>query len=195
MKVAVISDIHENFHNLVGALKMIESLEIEMILFLGDFMNNGIAKILASSKIPVYSIWGNNDGDKVAITKTSLSEGSNLKMAFDTFDILELDGKKIFLTHYPILAKPMAKSGDFDAVFYGHNHEKNLDKIGDCLICNPGEISSHKFGIASFAIYDTSDNSAEIIIVEDSISTKSDVVIEKLNNMEFAFSKTKSHEY
>jgi predicted phosphodiesterase len=57
MKLAIISDIHENFHNLTLFFKELENLDIDKILFLGDFINNGIAKILANSPIPVYAIW------------------------------------------------------------------------------------------------------------------------------------------
>jgi len=74
MKVAIISDIHDNFHNLILVLKKIrEDQDIKRIIFLGDFINNGIAKILAGSDIAVHAIWGNNDGDKSILTKTSLS--------------------------------------------------------------------------------------------------------------------------
>ncbi|MDR0369788.1 MAG: metallophosphatase family protein [Candidatus Peribacteria bacterium] len=61
MKIAIISDIHENFHNLTLFFKELKKFDIYMIFFLGDFINNGIAKILASSQIPVYAIRGNND--------------------------------------------------------------------------------------------------------------------------------------
>jgi predicted phosphodiesterase len=57
MKLAILSDIHENFHNLALFFKEIEKSDISKILFLGDFINNGIAKILANSTIPVYAIW------------------------------------------------------------------------------------------------------------------------------------------
>ncbi|MCB9809196.1 metallophosphoesterase [Candidatus Nomurabacteria bacterium] len=195
MKIAIISDIHENFHNLVLFLKQAKKYDAEKIIFLGDFINNGIAKTLASSDIPVIAIWGNNDGDKVAITKTSLSEQSNMTIGFDTYDFLEIDDRKIFITHYPLLAKPMAKSGEFDAVFYGHDHKKNLDKINDCIIVNPGEISAHKTGTASFAIYDTKANNAEIIDIEGIVSTKTKEATEHLKSMKFTFSKSKTHEY
>ena len=195
MKIAVISDIHENFHNLVLFLEEVRKYDVQKIIFLGDFMNNGIAKLLANANIPVVSIWGNNDGDKVAITKTAMSEKSNLTVGFDTFDFLEIDNRKIFVTHYPLLAKPMAKSGDFDAVFYGHDHIKNLDKIGDCLIVNPGEISAHKTGKASFAVYDTKTNSAELIELKESISTKTNDVDESLSKTKFKFSSSKTHKY
>ncbi len=195
MKIAIISDVHGNFHNLILFLKQIKHHEIKKIIFLGDFVNNGIAKILAKSEVPVIAIWGNNDGDKVAITKTSLNEGSNLTMSFDTYDFLEIDNRKIFITHYTLLAKPMAKSGDFDAVFYGHDHKKNLDKINNCIIVNPGEISAHKTRIASFAIYNTKNNTAEIIDIENSISTKTTEDALFIKNMGFTFSKSKTHKY
>jgi len=195
MKIAIIADIHENFHNLVLFLKQIKQYDIKKIIFLGDFMNNGIAKVLASSDVPVIAIWGNNDGDRVAITKTSLSKQSNMAIGFDTYDFLEIDNRKIFITHYPLLAKPMAKSGEFDAVFYGHNHRKNMDKVNDCIILNPGEISAHKTGNASFAIYDTKTNDAEIIEIEGSISTKTEETVEYLEKMKFKFSESKTHKY
>jgi len=118
MKIAIIADIHDNFHNLVLTLKIIKEKEVEQIIFLGDFINNGIAGTLAASKIPVFAVFGNNDGDKAAIVKTSLDHKSNLKMSGNTYDFLEFDGKKIFITHHPELAEPMAKSGEYDAVFY-----------------------------------------------------------------------------
>jgi uncharacterized protein len=195
MKIAIISDIHENFHNLILFLKKVKDFDVQKIIFLGDFMNNGIAKTLASSDIPVISIWGNNDGDRVAITKTALSKESNLTVGFDTFDFLEIDNRKIFITHYPLLAKPMAKSGDFDAVFYGHDHKKNIDRVNNCIIVNPGEISAHTTGNASFALYDTKNNEAEIIEIKETVSTKTKEATEHLENMKFRFSNSKTYKY
>ena len=133
MKVAVFSDIHENSHNLVLALEEFQKLKVEKILFLWDFVSPLVAQILTSSPIPVFAIWGNNDGDKVSIVRKSLTSWSNLEIWIDVFDTIVLDWRNIFLTHYPLLAKPMAKSWDFDAVFYGHDHKHNMDKINDCI--------------------------------------------------------------
>lgn len=193
MKIAIISDIHENFHNLILFLKQVKQYQVKNIIFLGDFMNDGIAQVLANSEIPVISIWGNNDGDKVAITKTAMSEKSNMTVGFDTYDFLEIDNRKIFITHYPLLAKPMAKSGEFDAVFYGHDHQKNIDHIKWCIIVNPGEISAHKTGKATFAIYDTKTNKVKIIELEGTISTKTKEVTEHLEKIQSIFDQT--HKY
>lgn len=195
MKIAIISDIHENSHNLVLFLKEIEKHNIERILFLWDFINNGIAKLLATAKMPVFAVWWNNDWDKVAITKTSLSKWSNLEIGFTTFDNIEIDWKKIFLSHYPMLAKPMAKSWDFDAVFYGHNHEKNIETIWDCLVLNPWEISAHKTNIASFGVYNTTTNTWELFELNNSISIETDISAKHRKNIKFEFWKTKAHQY
>ena len=71
MKIAIISDIHENLYNLVSFYKEIKTENVEYIICLWDMINNGVARMLAFSWIPVKMVWGNNDGTKVAITKTS----------------------------------------------------------------------------------------------------------------------------
>ena len=195
MKIAIISDIHENFHNLIHTLEEIQSRDVKQIIFLGDFMNAGIAILLSEAPIPVFAIWGNNDGDKPTICRKALNKGSNLTMSDNVYHFLEFDSRKIFITHFPDLAKPMAKTGDFDAVFYGHNHLKNEDKVGDCIIVNPGEISAHKTGKATFAIYDTKKNNAEFVEVKDSITLKTDTVDKYFKKSKFEFSKSKSHKY
>jgi len=176
LKIAVLSDIHENFHNLILALKECEKQEVEQILCLGDLMNAGIAKVLAIQKIPSHMIWGNNDGEKVDIMRTANAEGSNLSVGLTTYDFIVLDGKKIFMTHFDDLAEPMALSGLYDAVFYGHNHLLRREKVNDVHLVNPGEICAQKTGVSSFAIYDTVEDKIEIVKMENSISLKSHLV-------------------
>lgn len=176
MKIAVISDIHENFHNLLLALERSKSEKVEAIICLGDLMNAGIAKVLAIQEVPVYMIWGNNDGEKVDIVKTAFRKNSQLEVSMNVYDFLDLGGRKIFISHYDDLAVPMAKSGLYDAVFYGHNHIMSQNIEGNTLVVNPGELAAQKSGVASFAIYDTSENTVELIELEGSISLKSDLV-------------------
>ncbi len=195
MKIAIISDIHENAHNLVSALEMIEELGAEHVLCLGDLVNAGIAKLLAHAPVPVSMVWGNNDGDKTAITKASLSEGSKLSVARDCFDVIKLAGKKIFFTHYPMLARTAAKSGEFDAVFYGHTHLKHQTYEGECLVVNPGEIGGARTGEATFAVYDSDRHSAEFFVVEDKLHLKSDKVEGHKQKLGLRSSKTDKDKY
>jgi len=195
MKIAVLSDIHENFHNLILVLEKCEEFKVEKILFLWDFINPGIANIFAVSSIPSFAIWGNNDGDKVAITKMSCNSNGNFEIGLDTFDSIEIDKRNIFMTHYPLLAKPIAKSWDFDAVFYGHSHIYNIDKVDNCIVVNPWELSAHKTWDASFALYDTKTNIAEIIFLKDSISLKSNKMKTYLEKQDINLMGNSSHKY
>ena len=172
MKIAIISDIHENFHNLILALQEMGTHNIQQIICLGDLMNSGIAKLLATQAIPVFMIWGNNDGEKVEITLAAKRAQSKLTVSTKVYDFLELGGRKIFISHYEDLAEPMAKSGAYDAVFYGHTHIAQKAQIKDCWVVNPGEISAGKTKKATFAIYDTVENEVEMITLKASITLK-----------------------
>jgi putative phosphoesterase len=181
MKIAVISDIHENFHNLILALEDIKKAEAEFIICLGDLMNAGIAKILAIQDVPVYMIWGNNDGEKVDIVNASKVKGSNLTVGNNVYDFLKLDGKKLFITHYDDLSKPMALSGQYDAIFYGHNHLEKIEKINETYVVNPGELCAQKTNKSTYALYDTTKNEVKIIQLNNSISLKSSLVDQYLS--------------
>lgn len=166
MRAAVIADIHENYHNLTLFLQQIRGYGVDKIFFLGDFVNAGLALTLSEFEIPSHGIWGNNDGDRQAIMRVALSERSRLTMAAESFDIVKWGDRRLFLVHSPLFVNSLAKSGDFDAVFYGHNHRQHKERIGQCLVLNPGELSAHKTGSASFAIYDSETNDGEIITVQ-----------------------------
>lgn len=195
MKIAIIWDIHDNSYNLVSFYEKIQDMNIEYIFCLWDLMNNWIAKILAYSNIPVKMVWWNNDWEKVGITKTSLSKDSKLSVSASSFDIIELAWKVFFLSHYPVLAKPMAKSWDFDAVFFGHTHKSHISNINDCWVINPWEISSHKTWKSTFAIYDTQKNTSEIIELEDFQNMKFEKVTKYRNKIWFEYSQTKEYNF
>ncbi len=118
-----------------------------------------------------------------------------MDIGFDVFDSIERDWKKIFLSHYPLLAKPMAKSREFDAVFYGHNHLQHKGKVWECLVVNPWEIGAYKTGIASFAIYNTENNDAQIIPIEHAITTNTPYSQKLFKDIWFNFNTTTSHQY
>lgn len=193
MKILVISDIHENFDNLVKIFQETADKEIEQILCLWDLINNWIAKVITSHNIPVHLIWWNNDWEVVNVTKTFLSSWNTV--ADTVFDFVEFWWRKIFLTHYSNIAKSMAKSGDYDAVFYWHNHIMHEEVINDCYVLNPWEVGAHKQWISSYAIYDTDSNSAVIHQLEGISKVKSEETSKYIKTLNFDFFKTKSHQF
>jgi uncharacterized protein len=171
MKLAVFSDIHDNIHNLRLALSEMKRRGITRAYFLGDFMSPGIAKQIIESGIVVLAVWGNNDGERSGITKLVCQSAGQFQISDTTFIKAEVDGRNIFLTHHPDFAHSLAKSGDYDAVFYGHDHKEFLEQLPNgCILANPGEISGHLTDRSTFLVWDTVDNSVEQIELEDIIS-------------------------
>ena len=66
---------------------------------------------------------------------------------------LEAGGRAIAIIHYPEPALRIAQSGRFDLVCYGHNHDKKVERIGEAVLANPGEILGMK-GAPTWGLYD-----------------------------------------
>ena len=176
MKIAIISDIHENWHNLFLTLDKIEKLKCKQILCLGDMINTGIAITLNKQKIPVFGVWGNNDGDFTQILKKTVGNGS-LTMSVANYGFFDIDNRKIFMSHFEDLAPSMAKSGDYDLVCFGHTHKTLVKKVNECFVVNPGEIAAvSKDKKTTFAVYDTKSNEVEIVEIENGVSFRTNYV-------------------
>ena len=153
MKIAIFSDIHDNLGNLETALNQANELNAETLLFLGDFCApfslNQMAEGFAG---PIHAVFGNNDGDPFLLCQIAAK--------FDHVTLhghyaeLELAGRKIAINHYPDISKRIAQSGEFDAVFSGHDHQKYVHRFSEAIWANPGEIMG-RFGEPSFGIFDT----------------------------------------
>ena len=155
MKIAILSDIHDNIWNLKKVLKRIKKEKCKAILFCGDYCAPSVVKLIIELKLPTYAVFGNVDGAHYEITK--LAESISYYHQFKGMAEVELDRKKIALCHYPQLAEGLAHTGKYDAVFHGHTHKARQEKIGKALIANPGEVMGMK-GKCTFGVYVTKTN-------------------------------------
>lgn len=167
MVYAVISDTHDNHPNLHQALKIIQERGITNCFHLGDYCSPGIVRVmLEPPKIHWTCIWGNNDGDKAKIILDH-KNNSRLDIVEGSFREINLTDGKIFLVHFPLLGQHAAKSGDYKAVFYGHNHTQKIEVLDNgTLLANPGELGG-LFKPPSFGIWDSTANTMEIIDLTD----------------------------
>lgn len=151
MRIAVLSDIHDNIWNLERALDQLEGVEV--LLCCGDLCAPfSLKQIQDSFSGPVHTVLGNNDGDPLLLTQVaSQREGVYL---YQPLIELELDGKKIAVAHYPQIGQALAASRQYDAVFSGHTHRPQAQRVGETLWADPGEVMG-RFGKPSFGVYDT----------------------------------------
>ncbi|MBV9268551.1 MAG: metallophosphoesterase family protein [Acidobacteriaceae bacterium] len=162
MRIAVFSDIHDNLWNLAAAVKSVEDADV--LLCCGDLCSPFVIDELAKFPRDVHVVFGNNDADLYRITAKA-GRTRHVRVYGELFR-QDFAGRRLAMNHFDYLAKPMAKSGEFDIVCFGHNHQLEIGRTGACLLVNPGPIMGAKFAngwedvAPTFAIYDTDSNSA-----------------------------------
>ncbi len=155
MKIGIISDSHDHIENLSLALEKIKR-KCDVLIHCGDLCAPFV--LFEFTGIETHFCFGNID-DRYRTTKIAIEQKINLHGEVGE---IEKDGKKIAFTHLPKFAEGLALTGKYDVVFYGHTHISKIDKVGDCLLVNPGEIMGRK-NKPSFAIYNTKNNKVEIL--------------------------------
>ena len=160
MKIAVLSDIHDNIWQLE---KLLASLEADALIFCGDFCAPfTLAQIAEGFGGPVHVVFGNNDGDLLHLARVG-GRYKHVKV-HGQFAELEMDGRSVAVTHYPEIGRALARGGVYDLVCYGHSHEQVVEQDGRTLLLNPGEVMG-RLGASTYALYDTETGQAEIVEV------------------------------
>jgi uncharacterized protein len=80
------------------------------------------------------------------------------------FAELQIDGLRIAVNHYPEIARPLAASGLYELICYGHDHTAHQSRAGKCTLLNPGELMGLQ-GKATFAWFDTQSREAKFVEV------------------------------
>ncbi len=164
MKLAIISDTHDNVPNLTKALDWMKANGIEQIIHCGDLCAPSILiQVLAPGfSGPIHMVLGNVEDRELVMAKAK--EYAHIHHYGDQGEF-EIDGVRIAVVHYPEKAKQLAESGKYDLVFYGHNHKPWEETIGHTRLINPGTLAG-LFAKATFAVYDTQTKKLELKILE-----------------------------
>lgn len=163
MRIAVLSDSHDNIWNLEKALQLLQGEALSALLFLGDFCAPFSLKQIAEAYSgPIHCVPGNNDGDMFLLMSIAAQAG-NVTFHHPIGD-LTLSERKIAITHYPEIAEGLVATGKYTAVFSGHTHEFMSQTSGSTLWVNPGEIMG-RFGEPGFIYYNPADNSFERVLL------------------------------
>lgn len=148
-RIGIISDTHGQVEYTRGAIRLLESLEPELLIHCGDIGTAEIVRML--SPWPVHYVFGNVDDDIVSLRQAMGACGASCHERFGT---LELEGVRIAFLHgddWQLLERTIA-SGDWDLVCHGHTHRCREERIGKTLALNPGAI--YRANPHSFAIVD-----------------------------------------
>lgn len=162
MKIALLSDSHDNVDNLEKAIADANSRDCEILIHAGDLMSPQHIDNLKRFKGKAFFVFGNNDSEKEEIRERS--KDSNILVAGDFYDGM-IDDQRVYVTHYPEIAKTAFFSGSYDLVVFGHTHQKMSERKDEKILINPGEIYGQRKGHASWAIYDSETRGVEFVEV------------------------------
>lgn len=139
MEIVVLSDIHDNLWNLGAALDHVAKADV--LICCGDLCSPFVIDQLSRFPGQVHIVFGNNDADLFRITRKSSDHVQVHGEYFET----EIDGRKIAVNHFDYIARPIIRSGLYDIVCFGHNHEFSVSRAGRTLAINPGAIMGARF--------------------------------------------------
>ncbi len=158
MRLGLISDTHGHVELTRPAVRMFESLDVDMVLHAGDIGAAEVVVLFAAW--PTHFVFGNCDEDQRALREAVEAAGQT---CHGEFGELNLAGVPIALLHSHDRRRFRATcdSGSYRLVCYGHTHVAAIDRRGDTLIVNPGAI--YRANPHSVAIVDLPEVDATIV--------------------------------
>lgn len=175
MKIAIISDTHDNTPAIVWFIEYLNQHGIKIAFHAGDMINPGILfRFRDHYQGHLHFVFGNNDGEQ-AIAVRRADPAENITCHLQEMR-LEVEGKKIFMNHYSSIGESMAKSDEFDLCVGGHDHQFRVIKHGKTLFINPGNtVTKDKWLLnpadqeSSFVILDLAKMTHQRIVIHNTL--------------------------
>ena len=145
MKICIVSDSHDRSDPLVMAITEARAAGAEAVIHCGDLIGVNTLRATLRIDIPIHVVHGNNIGDVAALYR--MMEKTERRFTYHGQEaMLELGGRKIFVTHMPHHGHAFACTGEYDLVCHGHSHTAHIDaqaniKGGQTWLVNPGSVA------------------------------------------------------
>lgn len=173
MKIAIISDVHNNEVNLKKVLdycaRKSASRRIKTIICCGDLASKETLDFLCDNFSGIiHYTFGNMDNEHLRNYEL-LQNYKNTKV-YRNFGEIEINKRKIAFVHYPDAAEKLCQTGKYDFVFYGHTHKpwvasaKATANQGQkkCTVLNPGNVAGEIYP-PTFAVWETDTDKFDLI--------------------------------
>jgi len=156
MLIGIFSDTHDQLVAIDKALDLFKQRNVDLVIHGGDIISPFAAKkIKAGIAVPLYIIYGNNDGEREGLKKV-------LPQIQDGPMFVEAAGKTILVHHDPALV-PVGAIDRADIIITGHTHEPGVQTEDGKLYINPGEGCGWLTGKATVALLDPQSLKVEIV--------------------------------
>ncbi len=165
MRVAIISDVHNNETNLKKVLDYCERGNIKTIICCGDLASQETLDFANDNfSGTIHYTFGNMDNDQLRNFE-HVENYKNTKI-YQKFGETEIENKKISFVHFPDKAKKLCETGKYDFIFYGHTHKPWEEMVGSCKMLNPGNVAGEIYP-PTFAVWNTENNKFDLIRIHN----------------------------
>ncbi len=158
MRVGIVSDTHGQVDFTRGAVRTLESLDVDRVLHCGDIGSPAVVELFAPW--PTDFVFGNCDMDQRVLRSAILRAGQTCHGDFGDF---EIEGVRIALLHGHDrrLFSASIGSGRYGTICYGHTHVAVIERRGETLLVNPGAV--YRAQPHSVAVLELPQNTATIV--------------------------------
>lgn len=167
MKYVFFTDIHGSYTAIKKAIEIIDREHADHVVFLGDLYYHGprnplpeeydtmkVCEAVKALNKPSTIIKGNCDAEI-----DEMITGRDFLIS----DVIEVDGKTIFLTHGHHVNADNPSPCTFSAVIHGHTHVNSIRKVDGVVYINVASLSMPKMNAPkSYAVYE-----ASVVTVKD----------------------------
>lgn len=150
MKLMFVSDIHGSEYWLDKALEVYEEGEFDRLVLLGDLLYHGPRNPLPKGYEPQKVLAKLNALSQSLVAIRGNCEAEVDQMVLD-FEVLNeqshilLEDRDFFLCHgHHLYEEHLPKLKDGTVICHGHTHIPRIERIGNCIVFNPGSISLPK---------------------------------------------------
>jgi hypothetical protein len=136
MKIGVLSDSHGNVAAVQQAIRILDSMQVSLIIHCGDIGANVVS---ALAGLHTHFVPGNID-DLEHLREVIVDPAHTLHGPLGT---LEIEGRRVAFLHGDNvqLLRHTIHSGHWDLVCHGHSHTFSRGCEGKTLVLNPGALA------------------------------------------------------
>lgn len=152
MRLGVVSDSHGHVPCTQAAVRMLESLDVDLVVHCGDVGSPDIIGLFA--KWPTHFVFGNVDDDLAELETAANAAGQHWHGAKGEIAVA---GRRIAWLHGHDheLFRATVRGGEFDLVCYGHTHRSEWHDQRSTRVLNPGAL--YRANPHSLAVVDLAD--------------------------------------
>ena len=162
MRIAVISDTHDNKEAIFRLVDQLNSENIDVVIHAGDHIAPFTVDWMAGIKRRVIGVAGNNDAERELLRDKYAGHGWSF-----TYDIAEVDLDGLIAVYHGTVDKvldALIGSGKYSVVIHGHLHKVIIKEYdNNVLRISPGEVCGYLTGKRTYMVLRMPDKDVDVI--------------------------------